>query len=631
MPTPDEIVEQVREREGAHSTLRQRMEDDWDMYRLAEYNPDDEDITPFTSSDPQTFANKIISWLSSAKRITRVPIGDKFRQEREATTLRERFCKGALQSANDRLVHMLRPSLQSQLAWYCSIRGMYAGRSVLVKRSDNSTYVDITPWDPLHVFWQVGENGLLWACHRFQMLPAQIRDEFGRSPTGRSQRLDFLNDKDDNDPVEVYDYYDREGNTVIVESDYLKRTMRHVLPGRVPCFIGPVGDMPVVQPMSGESDMSTFGESVFKSSRTTSTQFNDVMSRMYTLVRRSVKEGVKVRSVTGTKTLDESPFAEGSEISLAEGEDIEPLGLMRMASDTGPFLGLVSGERQRSMLPHTSYGALEFQLSGYAIDTLRAGIDSAVQPCIQAMNSAYDQICNNLLDQYQTGSFLPMTMTAPLSSHEREWFQEVISPEAIRGAGPIQNLFVPDLPKDNPAKYSMAQMARDGAVPLLADRTIRSDVLELEDVDQEEDKIKEQLAERVSPMAAAYTLMQAAEKRGRPDLARIYMIEAMIQHLQTQMQLMQGMSMAGGMPGAGGPGGGPGGGGPGGGPSLAGGGGPGGPMAPPTASPPQAQGIPQAPPTPQAGPIVPPGTPRPGALSPAERLAAMGLSMGVEG
>ena len=238
MPTPDEILEKVREREEAHSELRQRMEDDWDMYRLATYDPGDEDITPFTSADPRSFADKIVSWLSSAKRITRVPIADSLRTEREATTLKERFCKGAIRSANDRLIHMLRPSLQSQLAWHCVIRGMYAGRSVLVKSRDGSTYVDITPWDPLHVFWQVGEQGLLWACHRFQMLPAQIRDEFGRNASGRSERLDFLDDKDNNESVEVYDFYDRDGNTVVVESDYLKRTTPHVLPGRVPCFMG---------------------------------------------------------------------------------------------------------------------------------------------------------------------------------------------------------------------------------------------------------------------------------------------------------------------------------------------------------------------------------------------------------
>ena len=51
----------------------------------------------------------------------------------------------------------------------------------------------------------------------------------------------------------------------------------------------------------------------------------------------------------------------------------------------------------------------------------------------------------------------------------------------------------------------------------------------------------------------------------------------------------------------------------------------GGPGLPPEVMPNAAMGVPPPMPTPPMGPMVPPGTPRPGALSEEERLARMGL------
>ena len=49
------------------------------------------------------------------------------------------------------------------------------------------------------------------------------------------------------------------------------------------------------------------------------------------------------------------------------------------------------------------------------------------------------------------------------------------------------------------------------------------------------------------------------------------------------------------------------------------------PMPPPGVMPPAMAGVPPPVPTPQAGPVVPPGQPRPGAMSPDQRLQNMGL------
>ena len=50
------------------------------------------------------------------------------------------------------------------------------------------------------------------------------------------------------------------------------------------------------------------------------------------------------------------------------GEDLEPLGMLEVAKETGAFMGLVAGEMQRGSLPNTVYGEVAFQQSGFAIN-----------------------------------------------------------------------------------------------------------------------------------------------------------------------------------------------------------------------------------------------------------------------
>jgi len=182
------------------------------------------------------------------------------------------------------------------------------------------------------------------------------------------------------------------------------------------------------------------------------------------------------------------------------------------------------------------------------------------------------------------------------------YFTEEISPEALKNTGsPVVNL-VGQLPQDDMTRFSMAQIAREGPTPLLSDRAIRDRILAIQDADQMDDAIKEQMAERMLPEAALWTLMRASERQGREDLAQFYMGELMNVLMQKRMAAQMRSQQAGAMGGE--PGGPPG---PQGGPQ----GGP--PTTNPAVMPNAMMGVPPPMPTPQAGPLVPPGTPRPGA------------------
>ena len=612
---PEDIVSLVDAHYDATEPLRTRMEDDHALYRLDPYDAG-EGYQSYTSNEPQTFADKVMGWISGAEMTVRIPHNGADVEIREKNDQKERFLIGILRSADERLCSLMMPNLRDQLAWYTVLRGWYSGRALLAKREDGSTYVDITPWDPLHTYWGVGPDGLEWACYKMVKTKDQIFAQYNVKidwETSQAAEGSF-----------VYDFYDKDMNTILVHNGDMnnplyrvaKKQIRHGA-GRVPVFLGPVGANPLILGMNNTSIIDTIadvGESVFRSTRDLYPKHNLMMSTLLELTARSRRQGLKVRSRDGTKTLDEDPYLEGSEISLAQGEEVEPLGLLEIARETGVFMSLVSGEIQRGSLPHSVYGELPFQLSGYAINTLRQGVDTVVGKYLRSIEKAYQMMFNIISDQYASGSYKPMELSG--MDRNRTYFSQEITTDVIDGAGMPEVNLVGQLPQDDMTKFSMAQIAREGPTPLLSDRAIRDRILAIQDADQMDDAIKEQIAEKMLPEATLWTMLQAAERQGRQDLVDFYIGELVSVLFEKRRILQERMGAVSPpqTPGMGGP---P----PPGGPPM-GASGPGGPPAgvtggppglPPQVLPGAMMGVPPPMPTPQAGPVVPPGSPRPGA------------------
>ena len=211
-------------------------------------------------------------------------------------------------------------------------------------------------------------------------------------------------------------------------------------------------------------------------------------------------------------------------------------------------MSLVAGELQRGSLPHSVYGELPFQLSGYAINTLRQGVDTIVGKYLRALEKAYQMIFSIIADQYSSGAYKSMEVAG--MDRNRVYFSEEITSDVIEGTGAVEVHLVGQLPQDEMTRYSMAQIAREGPTPLLSDRAIRDRILAIQDADQMDDSIKEQMAERMLPEAALWTLLRASERQGRDDLVQFYVNELMSLIMQKrQMAEMRNAAMAGPPPG----------------------------------------------------------------------------------
>jgi len=599
LTTPEAVIAAVEKHRAETDALRRRMDSDYSLYRLDTHVIHDalgnemDGFAVYTSNAPKVFAKKIMAWVSQAQMVLRIPHMEATRADRTVDDLKERFLIGLLRAADERLLGQMAPVLRDQLAFQVCLRGWYAGRAMFVKLADGSTVVDITPFDPRNTYWRQGAGGLLWACHVTYRQRDVLEEEY-ETVLANPQGADGAAN------VPVYDCYDRESNAVAAGGVWLKPPTPHGSTS-VPVFLGPVGPVPFVSTEDGQGTIADYGESLYEDDRGLFAQHNEAMSIMLEMVARSRDQSLLITSQDGKKTLSDNPYLRSTEIGLTPEESVKPLGLLDMAKETGPFMALVSGEMQRGSLPFSMYGELPFQLSGFAINTLRAGVESVVRHRLAAVEAAYRRICSLLSDAYATQRFQGLRLSG--WGNDQKFFDMEFAPQAIAQGGTPEITLVPVLPQDDTARFAQAQIAREGAVPLMPDFWIRDEVLKVQNADNMDDAIKEQLAERLLPEAGLYSLMLGAVRRGRTDLAQLYKVEL--------MRLM--MMKMGGMPSVEGPMG------------MVGQNGGGPPGAMPQAMPNAMMGVPPPVPTPQAGPNVPPGSPRPGAVTPEARLARMGL------
>lgn len=632
-----QIVSMVDRMEKDHSRVHERMDDDMSRYILDDYkgeldengDPIMDDFKKVTSNDPRNYANLAIHLISTAKRIVTVPQGKSQKDERETRNMKELFALGNLVSADERRNNLMMAPLQAALASQNTIRGGWAQRTMLVKEEidptpeqeaerkqfeelgladfledipTTRTYVDVTDLDPRNTYWGMGKHGIVWACHKQMKSREEIEEEYPdvklpsepvNDPSGyaNTEKLHY-----------VYDFLDEEDNLVIVDNQetIAKPRTKHGM-SRCPVSIGRAGHLPLFQ-ANGEDYQANYGESIFANDRGIFDQNNFMLSYIAEMCKRALNPTTIVESQDGTKTLDENPNLSGSIVPI-KSQGLEKIGQLppqEMIQTGQLFLGAIQGMMQRGGFNANTFGQQEFQLSGFAITQLRQGQELTAGPAIDATQRALKDIVNILADGYATGNFDTMTLSGRMQDSSRTYFNEEITPDVVSEGGMIEVKLVADLPQDDAAKVALAQLLRDGDVPLSDDRYLRENVLMIQDADQMQRAIDEQMAKRGSPVAVAFGNMLAAAEQGDMELAKLWETDFRTQLIQqlTAMQAAQiqaaQLGIGGGQPGQ-----------------------PGQSQQPQQRRlgagvlPPAVQGVPPPTPTPQQGAIAAPNTPRP--------------------
>jgi hypothetical protein len=242
--TPDEIIETVNRMETNRSNLHQLMDGAVDLYDQKPYIGEGDMLDGyalFTSSNPTTEMDMALHIGSTAERIISVKEQREIEQEAETNNISELFALGAIKSADELRANLLMPDMQSAGYGMSCFRGRISRRVLLRKEfieGDNftdqemqdgglfnvnggilrrpqqttRTYVEILDWDPRNVYFELGKNGLEWACEKSWKSRSRIIAEFGTDPEADSTPA-----AGEEKTYAVYDYFDKEINMVIME------------------------------------------------------------------------------------------------------------------------------------------------------------------------------------------------------------------------------------------------------------------------------------------------------------------------------------------------------------------------------------------------------------------------------
>lgn len=561
--TPEQIIDLVAPFEVATQGRRNRMDSDRKLLRLEEYNintqademPAGANYRSFTANEPMAFQRKVSSVIADAKLLIQIPYGLAQEQERFRYDLGERFYYGILEAVNERLRRQIELELQDQLAGIVPIRGWGVVWALMRNRADGTSFADIQVWDARNCYWDVDEDGLKWICYKSSRTAREVMGDY---PNVK------LDNHDDDDVIDVYNFTDRTHNTVVVDGHRLKAPLEHGW-NRVPASLAPVGPLPRIwdeSDIEGEdNDTDTdYGESIFAPNRRLFDMLNEVMSILLELASKQLNQTYVHRTNEEGSELEESPNTSDAVITIAQDANLDPLNPVQSTRDLLVFLESVMGMIQRGALPHVSYGQLAINISGFAVTQLNKQFVTVLGPLSKAVESLMKDALVMLADQFVSGRFNPMTIRG--MGNNRDYMQVTFSPEMMANLPPPVVQLVADLPEDDVSRMSMAQQAKQGQI--LPDRYIWEKVLKLPDTAQIQRQMDEQIARLGSPLAQTYSLFKSTSIEGNQQLAQIYQRDMQVQQIMQQIQVMQavmavqglGMPMPGGLGAPGGGGGG---------------------------------------------------------------------------
>lgn len=566
--------------------LFDRMQRDYDQYwALDGWIPDEEEnILPedaYTTNAPRVLAQKIIAFIAETEMIVRVPNDDAQKNQEERNKLTEALSIGMLSNVDRRMRRNGDPRIQRQMAYHSVVRGRYvAARAFLRKRPNGETYEDVLPIDPGQLVFQPGEEEPLWAAHRRELSRAELRDEIPNITFGESSRT--IGEDDDDELEEIFDYYLRERNPnfniqsqnpferhpyvylygQLMDDKFIK-PLTDLFTLSFPVVIAPVGSEPQLTQTTADRTVdkfsrmrAQFGESIFAENRMVWNKLNRVGSYLMTMTAKDSDPPTKVSSSDGTKELEEGATEKGAVVNIAvqDQQDVDFMETAQMKSNGAALLQLMERDSIAGGVPLQSFGILDKPLSSVALRQLGNNLEHRVLPRMEAVQLCIEGCLEVLVSQYETGAFLPITVSG--KRFDRHSFSnKEINPEEISGHDALTVTLELALPEDETTRWTVAGMAMAPTVtgePLASLEYVREHILNIQDPKLLRDQNMEVLTRQTSPVLLLLDQYRAmiddGDQIGAAAILDQIRIGTLTQQVQGSLQIMQLNQMAQGLP-----------------------------------------------------------------------------------
>lgn len=404
------------------------------------------------------------------------------------TDRHEHFAYGLWAEVDERRVRRgLRP-FQSSYAFLMAVRGGAFLRPWFI--SDERFPFDVDLWDPLTVSYEMGSDGLSWACHHYKApyydLADRYPDKFADYKDSRGFARDRLGADEENN-VEVRDCwwceYDTNGkphvwSAVIAGDD---------VPLQDPYEWRDIDHIPVILTRSFGPDIET--EHDYRSiSRATEDAWESIYTankNIYPWINRILTlYGLYLRNnaigpwhARGTDLSSEQLMNALKPFNVIQSRrpdaTITPLSMPSMAQEVKEFRAILEGMEQRGSVPYSLYGQLSMELSGYAVNQLQGAIGITAEPLSQAMGMGYRLSTDELIQQFrQRGKRVSVK---GMDTRNRAFIEDIKKSD-LRDKYHLEVEVRPELPADQLQTAQVAQTwAQVGVDPL----TILDEILKV--------------------------------------------------------------------------------------------------------------------------------------------------------
>ncbi len=493
--------------------LLEQMEADFNLFAMAPFEAESGHQS-YTSPQPRNDFLKVQAGINKASLTWQIVVAeDAPEDERKAANDGESLLTGIIDRANRNLTKVGEPVLRDGLAWYACSRGMAGLKCLVYTNEQKETEVDIRPLDPMHMAWERGTEGMVWAAFEYHVSKEEALDRWGIELEGKEEGR-------------VIDFFNRKINAVVFSSgsadgravgEFIKQPTAHNL-DHVPVWVGFPGGMPTVYTRNNETTLKYRAASVYGASRGIYEPFNKQVSFMMDTAEKSVAGTLVYQSKDGKKTVKGDPFGSWKVISVAEGETITPLLAPKVPPETAMVLSILDRDKQASTVPYpVGYGIDMGAHSGTALSMLNDNTRSIYDPFTGMMEEAYRWLCEEILTQFKIkGQKMSLRGFDPAG----KFFTFDASPDKIGEDWYIQVKVEPKMPRDEAGELQMAlaatQIRRNGR-PFLSDQTAYEKIIKIQNPEAENVRIDDQMIRdqiNQMPQFAVRKIAQALVDKG---------------------------------------------------------------------------------------------------------------------
>lgn len=436
-----------------------------------------------------------IAILGGKSPIFRLPITLQKQEQRDKMNRSERFVTGVWREADKNHRSGGHNSLLYDTLFFAAL-GAVCLFPLLVRRGRNQPQFYIYVYDPINCYPDYGEQGLLRFVRNYTTTP-QDAHALAVAQGWDAEKIDLKGEG-----VEITNLWEREDtdegvkiwNTVVAGGAPVKPRTLHEQFDRIPIIMAPMNGIPMqpyMSPFTEKQDAlgnragsADWGRPVFHMNREIVPAFDRNATYMAEISRLQALPKYTYMTEGGMQTMTPDEFAKIQVLNLQPGEQFARVDVPTSPRERESILQTLQEKIQQGSLSRMAMGMLDQEVSGITLERATSQARAILEPYLTGVQNALSDTMGSLMAQLKKskggGKISIATRQAQLGP-EMGYLVEDFGKEDIPDTSYLEVTLPMNLPDNRMFKLTMARTAKPGNDPLLPDRIIREDFLEVQD------------------------------------------------------------------------------------------------------------------------------------------------------